>query len=262
MYQQVQSDLQSVSRQDPAKARLLKKKMKSVKTVGKKLDDKELIKLPQVEEAIFAKFHNEDTIHTSKVILDSNIEELKQQTKVLSKKIHLQVIGKEKVVIIGENGSGKTTLLKQIKEILEHRKDIKVGYMPQNYEELLPKDLSPISFLVQDDGKEQETIARTYMGSMKFTKEEMIHPIQELSGGQKAKLLIIKLILEKCNVLLLDEPTRNLSPLSIPVINMLLKQFQGTIISVSHDRVYISEVCDTIYVLEKQGLRKEEMKND
>ena len=84
--------------------------------------------------------------------------------------------------------------------------------------------------------------------------KEIKAKIENLSGGQKAKLLLIKLILDQSNVLILDEPTRNLSPLSNPVIRKLLKEFKGTIISVSHDRKYIDEVCNEIYELTPEGL--------
>ena len=84
----------------------------------------------------------------------------------------------------------------------------------------------------------------------------MNRPIRELSGGQKAKLFLLHLSMSGANVLVLDEPTRNLSPLSNPVIRQLLKDFDGAIISVSHDRKYIAEVCDTVYELTREGFRK------
>ena len=82
----------------------------------------------------------------------------------------------------------------------------------------------------------------------------MFHPIRALSGGQKAKLLLLKISLTEANVLILDEPTRNFSPLSGPIVRGILKQFPGAVISVSHDRKYISEVCDKVYRLSPQGL--------
>ena len=82
----------------------------------------------------------------------------------------------------------------------------------------------------------------------------MFHPIKELSGGQKAKLLLLKMSLTEANVLILDEPTRNFSPLSGPKVRGILKQFPGVIISVSHDRKYIAEVCDKVYQMTSQGL--------
>ena len=80
--------------------------------------------------------------------------------------------------------------------------------------------------------------------------------MSELSGGQKAKILFLKMILSGANVLLLDEPTRNFSPLSNPVIRQVLKDFGGSIISISHDRKYIEEVVDTVYELTPEGLVK------
>ena len=71
-----------------------------------------------------------------------------------------------------------------------------------------------------------------------------------------AKLALIALVLSQANVLVLDEPTRNLSPLSNPIIRKILKNYRGAIISVSHDRKYIEEVADTIYELTKEGLKK------
>ena len=93
------------------------------------------------------------------------------------------------------------------------------------------------------------------MGSMRFTHEEMISKIADLSGGQKAKLIFLSMILHKANVLILDEPTRNFSPLSGPVIRKMLREFPGAVISISHDRKYIEEVCDKIYQLNPNGLQ-------
>ena len=82
----------------------------------------------------------------------------------------------------------------------------------------------------------------------------MFHPIGELSGGQKAKLLLLRLSLQLPDVMLLDEPTRNFSPLSNPVIRQMLREYPGAIISVSHDRKYMEEVCDRLYELTEEGL--------
>lgn len=95
---------------------------------------------------------------------------------------------------------------------------------------------------------------RTYLGSMKFTADEMSHPMRELSGGQKAKVMLLYLDTSGCDVLLLDEPSRNFSPLSNPVIRRMLADFPGAIISISHDRKFIAEVCDKVYQLTEEGL--------
>ena len=127
--------------------------------------------------------------------------------------------------------------------------------MPQNYEEILNLEENVSDFITNHKASEI-TKSRMYLGNMNFTKEEMTTKIKNLSNGSIAKLLLIKLVLEECNVLILDEPTRNISPLSNPVIREVLKNFKGTIISVSHDRLFINEVMDEIYELTKEGLTK------
>ena len=136
------------------------------------------------------------------------------------------------------------------------RSDIRVEYMPQNYDDMLNMDKTPVEYLSRTWDKEEQTRIRTYLGALKITADEMDHPIRELSGGQRGKVFLLKMSLSGANVLILDEPTRNFSPLSGPVIRRLLSDFPGAIISVSHDRKYIEEVCDTIYTLTKDGLKE------
>ncbi|HIT23627.1 MAG TPA: ABC-F family ATP-binding cassette domain-containing protein, partial [Candidatus Faecimonas intestinavium] len=167
--------------------------------------------------------------------------------------------GNPHVCIIGQNGVGKSTLIKEIYNTLRTRTDIKVGYMPQNYEDILKEYDKVIDFIAPSGKKEDVTKARMYLGNMNVTREEMEGKIAELSNGTKAKLILMKLVLEKSNVLLLDEPTRNVSPLSNPVIRKVLKEFKGTIISVSHDRKYIEEVIDKLYTLTPNGLILEKL---
>jgi ATPase subunit of ABC transporter with duplicated ATPase domains len=110
-----------------------------------------------------------------------------------------------------------------------------------------------LDFLAPDSRKDTITKARTYLGSMKFTHDEMLGQIGKLSGGQKAKILFLDMVLKKANVLLLDEPTRNFSPLSAPEIRKTLSSFNGAIISVSHDRKYLDDVCEQVYELTHDG---------
>ena len=90
---------------------------------------------------------------------------------------------------------------------------------------------------------------------MLFTHEEMTSPIGALSGGQRAKLLFLDMVLRGSNVLVLDEPTRNFSPLSTPVVTRALYDFRGCIIAVSHDRRFI-ESCGRVLLLDPHGLHE------
>ena len=230
--------------------------MHSLKSQERKLDETELTEVPDVEESISFSFE-EVEIPRAKNIINLNIDELKVSNKVLSKNIKLDVIGNVHLCIIGKNGVGKSTLIKIIYNELKDRNDIKVGYMPQTYDDILNNYKYVLDFVCPNGSKDEITKARMFLGNMKFTRDEMISNIKDLSNGTKAKLFLVKLVLDKCDVLILDEPTRNVSPLSNPVIRNVLNEYKGTIISVSHDRKYINEVVNALYILTSNGLVKE-----
>ncbi|MED1785068.1 ATP-binding cassette domain-containing protein [Brevibacillus fortis] len=244
----------NVSRSDPR----LQKKIKSLKNQKERIEraSETFQEVPSVEEASEFRFDFAVHVPRSKQILDYSLEILQIANKQLSKQIHLTIKGPEKVAIIGENGIGKTTLLKKIMDELVEHSALKIGYMPQNYEDRLDSTKTPIEFLETSGSKDAITKAYTHLGSMRFTKEEMHQPIQNLSGGQKAKLLLLKMILDQCEILILDEPTRNFSPLTTPVLCHALAAFDGVIISISHDRRYLQEVATTVYELTSDGLSK------
>lgn len=258
LYQSVDHALNSCSRQSPHEAKMLKRKMKSVKSFGKRLENKEITHKFEGEDQIQLHFDSGVRVNRRKKIVDYDLDVLKVEDQRLAQGIHLEVYGSEKIAIVGKNGCGKTTLLRILWNELEHRMDLRVGYMPQNYEDQMPQELNILDYLEPSLEKEKRTIIQNHLGSLKFTPDEMQRPIRNCSSGQKAKLLLLKLVLEKYDVLLLDEPTRNLSPLSARLIREQLANFGGAIISVSHDRKYLQEVCDTLYQLDLEGLKEVE----
>ena len=263
VYQSVQSALGNCSRQAPAMAKNLKDKMHTVKSMGRRFEkaDENMTEMPEQEEAIFFKLGDKSaSIPAGKTVMEYHLPKLQTPDgeRTLSEKIDLKIRGSEKICIVGANGAGKTTLLKKIAEELRNRTDVHTEYMPQNYEEQLNFDLTPVEYLAPSGDKKEQTKVRTYLGSLKYTTDEMEHSIRELSGGQKAKVLLLKMSLSGANVLVLDEPTRNFSPLSGPVIRKMLREFPGAIISISHDRRYVEEVCDKVYVLSETGLKLQE----
>lgn len=265
VYQSVEHAQAAVSRQNPAEAKNLKDKMHTVKAMAKRFEreDEKMTEMPEQEEAIaFTIGTKTSAIPAGKTVLEYNLKELRtpgdlQQSRALARDIFLRVRGSEKICIVGTNGIGKTTLIRKIADELLERKDIQAAYMPQNYEDLLNLDVTPVDYLSRSGDKDEITKIRTRLGSLKYTADEMAHPIRELSGGQKAKVLLLKMSLSEANVLILDEPTRNFSPLSGPVIRNMLAEFPGAIISISHDRKYIDEVCDKVYRLTSEGLMLE-----
>ena len=261
MEQQVQHRMDTISHAErDAVARLLKKKMKSVKSMEHRFDRErgDMTEFPDSEEAILVGFDGKLSLPMGKPVLDMSLPVLKAADgEKLAEGIELHVRGPEHICIIGKNGAGKTTLLREIARQLLCRTDMKAGYMPQDYGETVDQSLTPVEFLTNSSGEKAKlTQAKTYLGSMKYTPEECGHSIEALSGGQKAKLFILKMVLDGNDVLILDEPTRNFSPLSGPVIRGMLAGYGGCVISVSHDRKYIEEVGETRYELREDGLRK------
>lgn len=254
--QKVEHQQNVISRQDPAGGRLLKKSMHRIKAYEARFEKEfeNMTEIPETEDAIFIKFGEKAELPAGKVVLEYQLPKLMVEERMLAENISLYVRGPEKICIIGKNGCGKTTLLRKIATELLERKDIKAAYMPQNYEELLDMRQTPVEFLAETGDKEEISRIRTYLGSMKYTADEMQHCIGDLSGGQKAKLLLLKMSMSGSNVLILDEPTRNFSPLSSPVIRGMLKNFSGAILTISHDRKYIEEVADKVYELTEHGL--------
>lgn len=189
-----------------------------------------------------------------------SVDPIRDQQKIqveeqdLVEGIDLHIRTGEKIGIVGENGVGKSTLLYEIWQELRTREDIKIGYMPQNYTENMNLEQTPVEFMTQTGEKEERTQIMTYLGSLRYTEEEMQHNLRQLSGGQLAKLWLAKLDIIGANVLLLDEPTRNFSPLSQPELLELFQNFEGSIISVSHDRNYLNYVCSHIYQLTSDSI--------
>ncbi len=258
--QSVEHAQNTITRQDPGTGRLLKKKMHAVLSMGRRFEREaeEMTKPPKVEEEIFLRFPSDILLPPGKTVLDFSLEELRRGDRLLASGLRLRVMGGEKVGILGRNGAGKTTLLRCIAGELLKRKDLRAAYMPQDYADGLPLAQTPVEYLAPTGSREDTTRARTLLGSIRYTRQEMFHPIRELSGGQKAKLLLTRMILERAEVLILDEPTRNFSPLSGPHVRAALAAYGGSLLCVSHDRKFLREVCTTLYRLTEKGLNRVE----
>ena len=256
IYSRVEHEQKTVPRADPGGGRLLKKKMHSVLSMGRRFERQKenFLDFPETEEAILARFDGDISVPAGKTVLDFSCPALCAGEKLLARGVSLRVTGSGHVGIAGRNGAGKSTLFSLLWAELRERRDIRAAYMPQNYADALDFGQTPVQYLAARYRKDEVTRARTYLGSMKFTHEEMTGKIGDLSGGQQAKLIFLDMILCRANVLLLDEPTRNFSPLSCPVVRRALKNFGGAVVSISHDRKYLAEVCDTVYELREAGL--------
>ncbi|HOY56093.1 MAG TPA: ABC-F family ATP-binding cassette domain-containing protein [bacterium] len=248
---------------DATMRRTMAKKEAGLARKQQQILNTELTDKPDVEEGIKFEFSETSIFPQGKIAVDLHLAGLEvgleENKKMLcAKKIDYTKNGPGMDIIIGKNGSGKTTLLKKILENMQER-GLKPAYFPQDYSEILTDpDKTAVEYLM--DEKISETEARTMMGRMKFTPDEMLQKVSELSGGQKAKLILLMLTFSGKNILVLDEPTRNLSPLSAPALREALREFPGATIVVTHDRAFIEELGERIFELDENGLNQVDVK--
>ena len=181
--------------------------------------------------------------------------------KTLLKDICLKVYKGERIGIIGKNGCGKSTLLKLIANKLpldsgsiKIAQNAVMGYFDQNVDDLYP-DNTILQEINTNINYTQEYL-RSMAASFLFKDEDVDKRIKDLSGGEKVRVSFIKLIQKHPNFLLLDEPTNHLDIYSIEILEQALSDFQGTLVVVSHNRHFLDSVCNTIYVLDENGLTK------
>src|SRR6266852_3847847 len=164
----------------------------------------------------------------------------------------------ERVGIVGANGSGKTTLLKTMLEMIpadagtvKIGASVVVGYYAQE-QETLPFDSTPLDF-VRRIKPMNEPQAISFLHGLLFSFEDINTPIRRLSGGEKSRLQIARLMLTDANFLLLDEPTNNLDIASVEVLEAALGEFEGTILTVSHDRYFLDKIVTRILAIGDDG---------
>lgn len=185
------------------------------------------------------------------------------EDQVLIKDLNLVLGPKYCLGIIGQNGSGKTTLLKTLQSpqkalsgTIKVAEDLKVIYFDQKREQL-PQDINLMQYL--GDGGDQVVFkgksmhVASYASRFLFSSEKMNLKIEQLSGGEQARLLIAKLFLNPADVFILDEPTNDLDIDTIEIIENTLNDFEGLVILVSHDRKFMEQICNNYLVLEGNG---------
>ncbi len=174
----------------------------------------------------------------------------------------MHVVKGDRIAIIGENGCGKSTLLKIIKGILQpdrgevrYGSRVSVGYYDQSIGTLnASKDI--LTEIYDDFPHLELTYIRKICGIFLFKGDDVFKTIGSLSGGEKARVMLIKLMLNHDNLLLLDEPTNHLDMASKEILEGALDDYEGTLIAVSHDRYFINRIADYVYVMEGGAITK------
>ena len=177
--------------------------------------------------------------------------------KVLFKKLNFELKRGEKLAILGVNGIGKSTLIKTLVGALTPDEghvtwghEAAISYFSQDHHDLLNYHTSVLEWLYQAVGQTTEQTVRRTLGQVLFTKDEVHQDILSLSGGEAARLLLAKMMLESPNVIVLDEPTNHLDIETIECLADALSAFPGTVILVSHNRHFIDKIATRILYFE------------
>ena len=232
---------------------------KRAKSIEKRLEKMEVLEKVDIDKkTIDLKFNIEN--RSGKDVL--KIENLTKSfdEKVIFQNANMFLTYGEKVSLIGKNGSGKSTLIKMILGIdkaysgkLKIGTSIKLGYIPQNI--IFENINQTILEYFMEESNLSETQARCKLAKYGFRGEDVFKKIGKLSGGEKVRLILIKLIQKDVNFLILDEPTNHIDIDTREILEEALKQYTGTVLFVSHDRFFINKTATRILNIEENQIK-------
>ena len=199
---------------------------------------------------------------SGKVVVEAKHISKSYGTLEVLKDVDLTIENGEKVAFIGRNGEGKTTLARIIMDELQHEgslklgHNVKVGYFAQNQAQLLNEELTIFETIDQIAIGDIRTRIRDILAAFLFRGEDIDKKVKVLSGGEKSRLAMIRLMLEPVNFLILDEPTNHLDMRSKEILKNALANFPGTVLVVSHDRDFLDGLINCIYEFRNKKARQ------
>ena len=218
----------------------------------------ELVGAPQGEDRKMKGFHFPQPERSGQRVLTLKKVDFSYGDNVVYAGMECEVERAQRTVLVGPNGAGKSTLLKLLAGVLEPQSgvrnlghNVKSGYFSQNRVDVLNPEHTVLEEAVDCPQALTEERARTVLGSFLFRGDDVFKRVGVLSGGEKSRLALVKLLLDPPNLLLMDEPTTHLDMASIDALIAALKQYEGTLIFISHDVHFIRKISGhTIHVNE------------
>ena len=226
----------------------------------KKLDKIDRIEIDP-EENKKIKFEFTISHQPGKIILQThNVAKAYEDKQVLSN-VNLEIERGEKIAFVGQNGQGKSTLAKIIVSEIQYEGEVKLGhnvqlgYFAQNQSTYLNGDQTVLESAEDSATPENRTKVRDLLGAFLFPGESVDKKVKVLSGGERNRLALCKLLLQPFNVLIMDEPTNHLDIASKNVLKEALLKFKGTLILVSHDRDFVQGLCEKVISFRNQEVK-------
>lgn len=218
----------------------------------KKLDRMERVEVDDVDTSVM-RFRFPQPAHSGKIVLTVENAGKKYGDKRIFSDANFIITKGEKIGLVGRNGEGKSTMMKMIAKRVEHEGTVQighsvlVGYFEQDQEEKLDPKKTVFETIDELAVGEVRKQVRGLLGSFLFSGEDIDKKVQVLSGGERGRLALCKLLLEPYNLLLMDEPTNHLDIRSKEVLKNALMDYEGTVVMVSHDRDFMKGICNRLF---------------
>ena len=226
------------------------RKASQVQSRVKSLEKLERIESPEEDKKILNLIIPDKGRSPLKIISCNSLEK-KYNENVVFKNLSFIVERDQKIGLVGYNGAGKSTLLKLLAQVIEPNSgkiekgsNVKIAYYAQHQLELLNKDDSVYESVASVSHGIGETEIRTYLGSFLFSGDDIKKDIDVLSGGEKARVALARMLMDPADLLLLDEPTNHLDIRSRAILERALKKYKGSIVCISHDRHFLNKVTN------------------
>ena len=236
-------------------------KAKQVQSRVKQLEKMDIVEIDDRDKSVMH-FKFPPAPHSGKVTLElCHVSKSYGEKNILSD-INLLIPRGEKIAFVGRNGEGKSTLSKIIAGVLDYTgevklgHEVKIGYYAQNQQDMLDPEKTVFETLDDVATGDMRVKVKSLLGAFLFSGETIDKKVKVLSGGEKARLSLAKMLLFPTNLLILDEPTNHLDMLSKDILKSALIQFDGTLIVVSHDRDFLQGLTTKVYEFKKPHIKE------
>lgn len=236
-------------------------KSRQVQSRVKMLEKMDIVEVEDVDKsAIRLRFP--PAPRSGKVVVEAHDLHKSYGSKEVLKNLNFAILRNEFVAFVGRNGEGKTTLSKIVAGVLDHTGQLNIGYnthigyYAQNQAELLDGEKTVFQTIDDVAVGDMRPKVRGLLGSFLFSNDDIDKKVKVLSGGEKARLSIARLLLKPVNLLILDEPTNHLDMVSKDILKSALMQYTGTLIIVSHDRDFLQGLTNKVFEFRNRGIRE------